>query len=422
MKKRIAIVGFGVEGRAVLEFLKTSPEYHGADIWVLDKTNSLSPPLSVQNIFGDTYLDGLSDFDIVFRSPGVPLLLPQIQNAIKSGVEISSVTDLFLRSFHGTVIGVTGTKGKGTVSTLIYEILKASGRDAYLAGNVGTPAIELVPHLKKESIVVLELSSFQLHELQRSPRYAVVLGIFPDHMDKHKDMEDYVNAKRNVASHQTKTDVVFYVRDNAYAVSIAESSPGTHIPLTPDESMHPPFSREDLQIVGEHNYRNAVIACAVCRHLGVSDTVIRATVCEFKGLPYRIQFVREVSGVRIYNDSASTNPQTTIAGVKSFSEPLILISGGRNKGLDCAPLAAALRESTVRSVVLFGENKEQLKMHIPPHIPCVLADSLREAVSSAISHAQTGDIILFSPGSESLDMFKNYKDRGAQFDEIVKNI
>ncbi|MBI1960800.1 MAG: UDP-N-acetylmuramoyl-L-alanine--D-glutamate ligase [Candidatus Liptonbacteria bacterium] len=418
--KKIAIVGFGAEGRATLKLIRRDPAYRHAEVWVLDRNATLSLPRGIKSILGEQYLDSLADFDVIFRTPGVPFLLPQIQRAMRRGSVVSSVTDLFFQKFRGTIIGVTGTKGKGTTTTLLYRILKRAGKDAHLAGNIGTPAIALLPRLKKTSIAILELSSFQLQGLRHSPRYAVVLGVFPDHQDSHKTMREYVDAKANIAAHQKKSDTIFFVSDNALSRRIAQKSGGKRIPVSPRG--WDLFSPHDLVIPGAHNYLNAVVAGTVARHLDIADAIIRSVARSFKGLPYRIQFVREVNGVRMYNDSASTNPQTTIAAVKSFSNPVILIAGGKNKGLDYAPLSEALASSTVKFAVLFGENKDLIGRHIPASVPSVYADTLTDAVAAAMSHASSGDVVVFSPGSASFDMFKNYKDRGAQFDKIVKNL
>src|SRR3989344_7457114 len=229
---KIAILGFGREGRAVLEFIRKSPKYNFAQIWVLDQNSKIQVPKDLRRATGKNYLKKLDTFNLVFRSPGVPFNLPEIQKAIKKGTVFSSATKLFFENFSGRIVGVTGTKGKGTTSTLIYEILKSSNHDVYLAGNIGRPALEILSQLKQHSIVVLELSSFQLQDLTISPQIAVVLDIFPDHMDAHKDFKEYQEAKTNITRYQTSRDKVFYFKDNKFSAQIAKKGNGKKLPIS----------------------------------------------------------------------------------------------------------------------------------------------------------------------------------------------
>src|SRR3989344_8413262 len=246
----IAILGFGQEGKSVLKYLKKSPRFKNATISILDKK------------LKKNYLKNLDKFDIIFRSPGIPYNLPEIQKAVKKGIEISSSTKLFFNEANNIgceISGITGTKGKGTTSTLLYKILKAAEKNArpkqrrrvFLAGNIGKPAIEILPKLKKKSVVILELSSFQLQDLKQSPAIAVILDIFEDHLDSHKNFEEYIKAKSSISKYQKPTDKIFYFLDNKYSKLIALKSKGKKIPVFPDEFKL--FSREDLKISGEHH-------------------------------------------------------------------------------------------------------------------------------------------------------------------------
>lgn len=415
MKKqaRIAILGFGREGRAILRFLKNqNPATKAA---ILDRK------------LDKDYLKKLKQFDVIYRSPGVPYNLKEIQQAIASGVKFSSATDLFFKNAKGLVIGITGTKGKGTTSTLIYKILKVTGKDVYLAGNIGKPAIDILPKLKKNSITVLELSSFQLQDLKHSPHIAVVLDMFPDHMDAHKDLKEYFEAKSSIARYQIKKDKVFYAASNKYAKTIAAKSKGKKTAVYP--KVFKLFKPEDIKTRGEHNFKNAVMAATVAASLGINKKVILKTVKNYRGLPYRLQLVKTLNGVKIYNDSASTNPMTTAAAVKSFKEKNILIMGGKDKGLDYKPVTKALKNSSIKLVILFGENKNKIAKAIKKsHIPIELAKNLKTAIKSACQKAISyklkakSSVILFSPGAASFDMFVDYKDRGKKFNEIVKKL
>ena len=400
---KIAILGFGQEGKAVLRFLKkTQPKLRPV---ILDKKRD------------PKYLSRLKDFDLIYRSPGVPYTLPQIQKAIKSGVKFSSATDLFFTQAKGTIIGVTGTKGKSTTTTLIYKVLKNAGRDAYLGGNIGKPAIELLPKLKKNSITVLELSSFQLQDLKHSPRVAIILDIFPDHLDAHQSFKEYFEAKKSITKFQKSKDLVFYFSNNKHAKLIADKSKGKKIPVSPDVQI------PEIRILGPHNRKNIAMVIAVAKQFKIPQKTILETLKSFSGLPHRLKLVRTVKGVKFYNDSASTNPETTAAAIMSFpNHPKIIIMGGKDKKLDYEPVAEAAYAENIKLAVLFGENKKKIHLALDKVAKTKTAKDLKSAVKIARGATKSGDIIIFSPGAASFDMFENYKTRGKEFERIVKKI
>lgn len=412
---KIAIIGFAREGRAVYKYYKNK----GVEVWILDKKSELLLPDGALGVLGDNYLDDLDQFDLVYRSPGVAL--NKVAPRLSPETKLSSATKLFFELCPGKIIGVTGTKGKGTTCTIIYNILKAAGKDVYLVGNIGQPALEIVSKLKPESWVVYELSSFQLQDLDRSPNLAVVLDIFPDHQDAHKDYEEYLSAKLNIAKHQKDADRVFYFDDNRELDRIRQVTPEKHrneINLKIFEE----FGSGDLKIPGEHNFRNAVMAYAVARALKIDGELAKKVIFDFKGNEHRLELIGEINGVRYYNDSASTNPQTTLAAARSFKEPKILIVGGSDKGLDYGCWAKELPKLNIKAVILMGENREKIKENIGQELRAYDTLNLEEAVSKAKEIAVTGDVVLFSPGAASFDMFENYADRGRKFKEIVKEI
>ncbi|MEK7636041.1 MAG: UDP-N-acetylmuramoyl-L-alanine--D-glutamate ligase [Patescibacteria group bacterium] len=444
---KIAILGFSLEGKAILKYLQKSPQYKNAEIWILDKNKNLEIPQEIGNLHlktGINYLKNLEQFDIIFRSPGIPYNLPEIQNTIKKGVEISSSTKIFFEKInkmvrHGTstelsrmsspqVIGITGTKGKGTTSTLLYKILKAAKKDVYLAGNIGKPAIELLPKIKKNSIVILELSSFQLQDIRQSPQITVVLDVFEDHLDSHKNFKEYIGAKSSISKFQNPNDKIFYFPDNKYSRLIAEKSKGKKIPVSINKFQL--FSHEDLKIAGEHNFKNAVIAATIAKNIGVGNNIIKKVVKNFRELEHRLEFIRQIKNIKFYNDSASTNPFTAVAAIKSFNEAKILICGGKDKNLDYSPLAKALKNSNTKLIVLFGENKNKIKQSIiKSGVPFKLAKNLETAVKFAYQAAklpttnyQLPTTIIFSPASASFDMFSNYKERGKKFKKLVEKL
>jgi UDP-N-acetylmuramoylalanine--D-glutamate ligase len=430
---KIAILGFGREGKAVLKFLKKSPKYKKAQISILDKKIS------------EDYLKNLADFNIVFRSPGVPYNLPQIRNAVKKGVKFSSATDLFFNEIskmvrHGSpqVIGVTGTKGKGTTSTLLYKILKAAKKDVYLAGNIGKPALEILARIKKNSVVILELSSFQLQDLQHSPGIAVVLNIFEDHMDSHKNFKEYAGSKSNIAKSQKKSGKIFYDADNKWSRWVAQKSTGKKIAVSMRYLKL--FKPEDLRIKGGHNFKNAAIAATVAQHLGIKPEIIKKVVKNYRGMEHRLELTRCIAfqlrprlkcNICFYNDSASTNPHTAAAAIHAFpNQPKILICGGKDKNLDYTPLAKALKNSNTKMLILFGENKEKINKAISKQkLAIKKVKNLNEAIDlayktakSLVANYQLPVTILFSPASASFDMFKDYKERGKKFKELVKGL
>ena len=394
-----------MEGQALLKYLKKHDPQ--ADVTLLDQ--KLDP----------NYLLNLDQFDLVYRSPGVLYNLPEIQKAIRRGVKFSSPTNLFFEKARGKIIGITGTKGKGTTTRLVYEILKNAGFEVYLAGNIGEAATDILDQLTEKSITVLELSNVQLWDIKHSPHIAGVLGIFPDHLDWHKNFREYLETKFGIAKFQSANDFIFYMQDNKFAKKVAKKSKGHKIAVDFENIK---FS---LTIPGEHNRKNAAMAAAICAHVGVKPEIILETIRNYKGLPYRLTKVDTKRGITYYNDSASTNPQTTCAAIRAFPEKRkILIAGGSDKGLDYKPLRDALAsEAGVKLVVLYGANREKVNNALGTIAPIKLVSgTLIDVVKLASAEASKEDIVIFSPGSASFDMFANYKERGASFDEIVKHI
>ena len=275
----IAILGFGREGKSVLSHLARTERVPRKNIFVLDRNQNIKVPRGVRKISGPNYLKNLDRFDVIYRSPGIRYALLEIQKARRAGAKISSATKLFFELCPATIIGVTGTKGKGTTSTLIYKMLRRSKRDAHLAGNIGKPALKILPKLKKSSIVVLELSSFQLQDLTRSPNIAVVLDVFPDHQDVHRNLKEYYEAKANIVKHQLEKNKTFFFARNKEGRRIASQGRGRKIAV--DEKRFKIFSKQDLKMVGAHNFKNAAMAATVARNMGVSERAITSVAKSF---------------------------------------------------------------------------------------------------------------------------------------------
>ena len=406
-QKKIAILGYGLEGQDAEKYFKNQ----GAEITILDQK------------FDKNYLKDLNRFDLIIRSPGVYRYLPEIVEAEKSGVEISSATKIFFENCPAKIIGVTGTKGKGTTTTLIYEILKKAGEDVYLAGNIGKPYLELLPKLNKDSFVVMELSSFQLIDMDKSPYIAVVLNITTDHLDWHKNREEYVEAKKNIIRYQTALDWAVINEEYETPKSFAKETKAKVILFSKQEL--PEKYKKNLLLRGEHNWENVAAAVSVAKILKISDRDILGVLSTFKGLEHRLELVGVKDGRSFYNDSFATGPQPTIAAIKSFTEPLTLIFGGYDKGLDYEELCQEISQrKNINNIILIGDIRERLKKELNKKgfsgkIIDLEHSLMGKIVETAYKNTSKGGVILLSPAAASFDMFKDYKDRGNQFKKAV---
>lgn len=446
--KNVAILGLGLEGKDALSYLINN----GAKVSVFDQKEEDELDLgktskSEINFFcGKNYdLSKLSNYDITVRSPGVYRYLDEIVRAENNGVEITSPIKIFLENCTGKVIGVTGTKGKGTSATLIYQILKEAGLDAYLAGNIGKPYLKLLKRLKEGSWIVMELSSFQLIDVGVSPHIAVVLNITSDHLDWHKDRNEYISAKKNILRHQTGKDFAVLNYDYSDSKSFAQLTnaqvyyystqskvSGAYIDkgeivLSVDERVSLGGVHK-LKLKGQHNWENVCAAICASYLTGASAKTIKETIFSFKGLEHRLELVGSVGDVTFYNDSFATGPDPTIAAIKSFGEPTTLILGGYDKGLDYGRLAKIIAKGkNTKAVILIGDLSEKIKNELEEasflgKIIELAKSPMREIVKKAYDVTPEKGIILLSPAAASFDMFKDYKDRGNQFKEAVKNL
>jgi UDP-N-acetylmuramoylalanine--D-glutamate ligase len=448
--KKIAILGLGEENIALINYLFKK----GSNITICDQKSKKQlgsylkriQNLSIKLKLGNNYLDDLDKFDIIFRTPGFPFLHEKIQSAIKSKVEVSSQTKLFFNLCPCRIIGVTGTKGKGTTSTLIYEILKKSKKDVYLGGNIGNPPIEFIDKLNKSSIVVLELSSFQLQDLEKSPNISVILDIKVDHLDYHINSEEYIQAKYNIIKYQTRNDYAVINADyltsfefgvqtkaNVYWFSRKKTvDKGAFLKngfitlkITDEQKL---IDINKLILRGRHNIEN-ISAASFTSYLAGADLIsIKKTSESFKGLEHRLEFVSQVNGVKYYNDSFSTTPDTTIAAIKSFSDPIILIVGGSEKNANYSELANEIMKSKVKAIISIGETGPRIEneiLKIDKNFKSKIFNQLKNIhqVMLLISKiAKKDDIVLLSPASASFDWFENYKDRGHEFKQEISRI
>ena len=406
---KIALLGYGKEGQAAEKYFKT---HFNAECDIFE---NFTPEEIKQRDY--------SSYDIILRSPSVPPLgLPNE----------SSLTRYFFDHCPCPIIGVTATKGKGTTCSFIKSILDSLGEDAYLVGNIGTPAIEVLDNLKHTSVVVYEMSSFQLWDLEKSPHIAVLGHLEPDHLNVHKDYADYLNAKANITRWQTANDYLIYYSKNPETTKITNTSKAIKIPYpyeVPDDIL------KAIYLPGKHNQENALAAiAAVASYKNISpNEFIREKKSEiitglnsFRGLPHRLEFLRELNNVKYYDDNFSTNPSSTRVAVNSFpGNNLVLIIGGRDKTnyKDLPEIYEILQAPQIKKIVLIGESGHELAKQYQDN-RFTLAKSLEQAVNIAKSTAETlkNAVVIMSPAAASFDMFENVYDRGEQYQKIISTL
>jgi UDP-N-acetylmuramoylalanine--D-glutamate ligase len=466
LNKNIAVLGFGIEGQSAARYLTQN----GAKVTVLDEKeeNALDKEkiarLSTIGVnFAFDSFGSLDDYDFVVRSPGIPLTHAAFNSL--PAEKITSATKLFFDLCPAPIIGITGTKGKGTTSSLIYEMLKAEGKDAFLGGNIGIPALDFLDKLTPESIVVLELSSFQLIDLHKSPHIAVMLMVTSDHLDYHKDIYEYVEAKRNILKYQTASD--FAVVNKDYPVS-NESDIYTdghvfyvsrergveegcfvedgNVVVSRDRKTEVIIDTKDILLPGKHNWENVCAAVMAATVAGVSKEKIVDVLKSFKGLEHRLELVSTVRGVKYYDDSFSTTPETAIAAIEAFENPEVLILGGSSKSSDFTMLGETISKAeNIKAIIGLGAEWSRMKESVNKYssseqsesrsftdnssrqartIPLIIEGltSMEEVVKKAAEITEPGDVVLLSPACASFDMFKDYKDRGNQFKDAVNSL
>ena len=439
--KKIAVLGLGVSNRPLVRLLLE----FGCDVVGCDRTPREKLDAEVLELeamgcklhVGDTYLDGVGA-DILFRTPGMHPGHPAIEALRIRGAEVTSEMEVFFEVCPCTLLAVTGSDGKTTTTTLVSEMLKASGKTVWLGGNIGTPLLPLVREMKKDDFAVVELSSFQLMDMRRSPLRALVTNLAPNHLDVHKDMEEYVEAKKNIFRYQQKNGLLVLNADNA--ITAAFRGNGTTRFFSRQGEAHVCLKNgmicrggeavlpvEDILIPGVHNVENYMAAIAMVEGL-VPDETIRQVARTFGGVEHRIELVRIRDGVRFYNDSIASSPSRTIAGLRSFSEKVLLIAGGYDKHIPYDVLGPEICEH-VKKLFLGGatgklirEAVENCPEYDPARLEIVDCGTFDPAVYAAAAAAQPGDIVLMSPASAAFDQFRNFMVRGEHFKKLVKEL
>lgn len=407
---RVVLAGYGVEGKASYEYWRS----RGDEVVIADERAELQQlPPEARTLLGPGVFARLEDFDVIVRSPSVhPEKLPY-------GDAVWSASNEFFARCPAPIIGVTGTKGKGTTSSLIASILQAAGYTVHLVGNIGVPALKVLPEITADHIVVYELSSFQLWDIKRSPHVAVVLMIEPDHLDVHHNLKEYIAAKANIVRFQTDTDIVVYNKDNVSAREIAESSPAQRVayPFAIDEY------RTSIKLPGEHNIENAAAAIAATSEYVHEETIIRKGLASFSGLPHRLKFVREIDGIRYYDDSIATTPGSAIAALQAFDVPTVILLGGSDKGTDYLDIVKECRARDAKVIAIGQTGLIIRELCQKLGVICTRVDGLmNEAVQKAHELAHSGDTVILSPASASFDQYRSYSDRGDQFISAVKSL
>ncbi|MCL2628282.1 MAG: UDP-N-acetylmuramoyl-L-alanine--D-glutamate ligase [Oscillospiraceae bacterium] len=438
--KRIAVIGAGVSNTPLIELLRDA----NVDVTVRDKNESTELS-GVTLKLGEDYLEDLSE-DIIFRTPGLMPSNPKIKSAVKNGSKLTSEMEVFFELCPCKIIAVTGSDGKTTTTSIIAELLKNSGKTVHLGGNIGTPLLYGVDSIAPDDIAVVELSSFQLITMTSSPDIAVVTNLSPNHLDIHGDLEEYIEAKRNIYKYQKSDDIAVFNLDNEVTKKYSETATAGDVRF---------FSRkkrvengvyfedgaifsakrgnstelikaEDIQLPGAHNIENYLAAFAAVRDM-VGSEIMEKTAREFRGVAHRIELVREIGGVKFYNDSIASSPSRTAAGLKSFDKKVILIAGGKDKGVAFDELGALINK-TVKKLILIGASAKLIETAVKSakeydaKLEIVMCDDLKKAVIAASKSAVSGDVVLLSPACTSFDMFKNFEERGNLFKSLVMEL
>src|SRR3990167_2680333 len=407
--KKIAIVGFGIEGVSCANYLGAKNKIFIFDRKSKDRIdNDLWKKLKVKdiNFFWENHIPRGFDVDFVVRSPGVRPDSPQIKKLLGKKTQVASTTNIFFDECTSPIIGVTGTKGKGTTATLIYEILRKKFKSVFLAGNIGTPVLDILPKLKKDSIAVLELSSFQLLDLKKSPHLAVILMVTSEHLDWHNNQDEYIDAKKPIVSYQTKNDfasvnadfanskeIVRNTKSKIYYFSTKKRTNGVYLKsrkiVSTIEKLEEICDVSKIRLVGKHNIENVLAAVAVAKIYSVKNDDIVKVLATFKGLEHRLELVGKKNEIQFYNDSFSTTPETTIAAIESFRSKKILILGGSSKNSDFSALSQKIIvDPSIAALILIGQEAKRIENSIKENGrfkgPVLKgAKNMKEIVSSA---------------------------------------
>ncbi|MCI9241500.1 UDP-N-acetylmuramoyl-L-alanine--D-glutamate ligase [Oscillibacter sp.] len=451
--KTVAVIGIGVSNRPLIELLLS----RGVAVTACDKKDRATLGAPAEELvgkgcrlrLGPDYLKDLTE-DVIFRTPGMRPDLPELNAAVERGSTLTSEMEVFFEVCPCPILAVTGSDGKTTTTTIIAELLRAAGKTVHLGGNIGHPLLSETGGMKAEDIAVLELSSFQLMTMTRSPHIAVVTNLAPNHLDVHKDYAEYISAKENIFTHQFASDIAVFNADNEVTRSFVgrqrgalrtfsrretvergaylapdDAGEGQAIWMSNENGRRQVLPLAEIKLPGIHNVENYMAAIAAVDRL-VPDKIIRDFAKNFGGVEHRIELVRELDGVRYYNDSIASSPSRTIAGLNAFPEKVILIAGGKDKGISYGSLGPVVNEH-VKLLILCGATAGVIRASVEQAenyggLEIADAEDYHQAVSLARSRAKEGDVIILSPASTSFDRFANFMERGRVFKEIVNSL
>lgn len=428
----IVILGFGAQGKSSLKYWQKL----GASVTVADINPKLELTDGVTGKLGPDYLSNLDQYDRIVRAP---IIHPhQIVEANPDSPNIlekvtSNTNEFFHTSKTKNIIGVTGTKGKGTTSTLITKMLEASGKKAHLIGNIGTPPLDVSEQIQPDDWVVMELANFQLIDLKYSPHIAVCVMVEPEHLDWHEDTEEYISAKQQLFINQKETDIAIYYHDNELSEEVASASIGRLVSYYSPDGAYVKDDKEvwienqkicgveEIKLVGKHNWQNICAAITAIWQIDQNIKAIRQVVTTITSLHYRLEFVREVGGVKFINDSFSSAPGACNAAINAISGPKIIIIGGKDRMLDLKELCQEVikNSSSISKILLIGDAKDRIAKEFKSvgfdNFIIIKETTMAEIVHKAKNLAKPGDSVVLSPGFPSFDMFKNFEDRGDKF-------
>ena len=445
--KTVAVIGIGVSNQPLIQLLLE----RGIAVTACDKKSRESLGIVAEQLeangcrlrLGEDYLYGLTE-DIIFRTPGMRPDLPQLAAAVSRGSLLTSEMEVFFEVCPCPQIAVTGSDGKTTTTTIIAELLRRAGKTVHLGGNIGHPLLAETGTMKGEDVAVLELSSFQLMTMTHSPHIAVVTNLAPNHLDVHKDFQEYIDAKENIFTHQSEKDIAVFNADNPYTLEEASRAVGrarlfsrqkeledgvflrgNAIIARHNEEERQVMTTDDIKLPGIHNIENYMAAIAAVDGL-VPDEIIRNFAREFGGVEHRIELIRTRKGVRWYNDSIASSPSRTIAGLNSFKEKVILIAGGKDKGISYDALGPVINNH-VKLLILCGATAGVIRQATEQAanfggLEIVDVEDYHQAVALADSRAEEGDVVILSPASTSFDRFANFMERGRVFKDIVNGL
>ena len=439
--KKIAVIGIGISNRPLIKYLKEA----GADVTAYDKRTKEElgeiyaemEKIGVKTVLGENYLDKL-DGEIIFKTPGLRFDNPALLSAKEKGAQITSEMEVFFDVCPCKIIAVTGSDGKTTTTTLIYKILEKSGYKVWLGGNIGNPLLCDTEKMSPSDIVVLELSSFQLHTMRKSPNIAVITNITPNHLDMHKDYSEYIDAKKNIMLYQNENDRLVVNASNEETEKIGKYAKGelldfsskkeAYITLNGGEIVRggvPVLKISDIKIPGMHNVENYMAAIGAVTGLA-KDSAILEVAKTFGGVEHRIELVRVLDGVKYYNSSIDSSPNRTKNTLKVFKDKVILIAGGKDKGIPYDDLGQPIAEK-VKILILIGKTADKIEAALKNYkkdnnVKIIKCTSYDEVVKTAHSIAKDGDVVILSPASTSFDMFSNFEERGNLFKKLVNEL